>query len=213
MDDAFGMRGCEGFGDLPREIQNAVHRHLGIVVDDVLQILALDEGHGNETQAADIAHIVNAQDIFVRDLAGENQFLLEALQRVGLSDGAFTHHLDGDRAVQFLVVSFVHAAHSALAEQRVNSVARTEIAPRSDDGSVHHLNGFRLAQRHGSTTARTGLREVGINRTAVRAIDHGKAARTASKRALLSAELSGIPASAATIKCDWRAITCFVGSD
>ena len=211
MDDAFGMRGCERLRDLPREIQNAVHRHLGIVVDDVLQILALDEGHGDEAQAADIAHVVNAQDIFVGDLAGENQFLFEALQRVGLADGPFTHHLDGDGAVQFLVVRFVNAAHAALAEQRVNAIARTEIAPGSDDGGVHHLNGFGLPQGHGSPAARTGLREVGINRAAVRAIDHGKAARTALKRVPLSAELSGIPASAATIKCGRRAITCFVG--
>ncbi len=78
MDHAFGMRGGEGLGNLLRELQDAIHRHLGIVADDVLQVLALDEGHGNETQAADIAHVVNAQNIFVRNLAGENQFLLEA---------------------------------------------------------------------------------------------------------------------------------------
>jgi hypothetical protein len=150
MDHAFGMRCGQRLSNLPGKIQNAFQRHFGIFADNVLQVLAFDEGHGNETQARDISHVVNAQNIFVGNLAGENQFLFEAFERVGFADSAIADHFNGYGAVEVFVIGLIYAAHAALAEERFDAVPRTEIAAGSDDGGVHHLNRFGLAQWHGS---------------------------------------------------------------
>src|SRR5208337_5271946 len=78
MDDVLGVSGREGSGKLLREFQHALERKLSIVPYDLVKILAFDIGHGNELHAGKFAHVVNAKYVFVRDLAGENQLLLEA---------------------------------------------------------------------------------------------------------------------------------------
>ena len=153
MHHAFGVCRGQRFGDLLGEFQNPIHRHLRVVANDVLQILALHVGHGNETQTRNVAHVVDAQNIFVGNFAGENQFLLETLQRVGLPDCAFAHHLDRHRAIEVLVVGLVHPAHAALPQQSFNAISRSEIAPGSDDGRIHHLDRFGFTHRHGRPAA------------------------------------------------------------
>ena len=153
MDHAFGVRSSQRFGDLLRKLQDALQRHLRIVANDVLQILAFDERHGNEAETADIAHVVDTQDVLMGNLAGENQLLLEALQRIRLADGSVAHDFDGYGAVQVFIVGLINSAHAALAEKSFDAVTRTEIAPRSDDGGIHHLNCFGLPQWHRSPAA------------------------------------------------------------
>ena len=45
----------------------------------VLQALALDQLHREELDAVGLAQVVDAHHVLVRDLAGEHQLLLEAL--------------------------------------------------------------------------------------------------------------------------------------
>ena len=103
--------------------------------------------------SAHFAHVVNAQNISVGDFAGENHFLLEALQRIGLAHHAFAHHFDGHHAVEILVVGLVHPAHAALAEHRFDAISRAEIAAGSDDGRIYDLDGVGIHAGHGRAAA------------------------------------------------------------
>ena len=69
------------------------------------------------------------------------------------ADGSVAHDFDGYGAVEVFVVGLINASHAALAEKRFDAITRTEIAPRSDDGGIHHLNCFGIPQRHRSPAA------------------------------------------------------------
>ena len=70
--DAFRVRRRQSFRNLLGKFQNALERHLRIFPDDVLQVLSLDVGHGDEPHSAHFAHIVNTQNIFMRNFTGEH---------------------------------------------------------------------------------------------------------------------------------------------
>ena len=178
MDHAFGVRGRQRIGDLLRKIQRAIERHLRIFFDDVLQILAIDIRHRDEAQRPDVTHVMDTENVFVGNFAGENEFLLEPLQRVALADGAFAHNFDRDGPVQFLVVGLIDAAHAALAEKAVNPIPGTEVTAGSNDGRIDRLHGDIVPHGHGRATVGAGLGEIRIDRCAVRTI-HAETARKA----------------------------------
>ena len=62
----------------------------------------------------------------MRDVAGENELLLEALQNRGISRQFGTDNLERDQAVEFAVAGLVDGAHAALPEHAQNFVAFTE---------------------------------------------------------------------------------------
>jgi hypothetical protein len=128
-----------------------------------------------EMKRTDGAHIVNAENVLVRDPAGENKFLLEAFQRVALADGAFADHFDGNRAIEIFVVGLIHAAHAALAQKAFDAIARPEVAARSDHSRIDRLHRDIVTHRHGRATVRAGFSEIRIDSCAVRAV-HAKAA-------------------------------------
>ena len=71
MDHAFAVRGGERFGKLPRKTEGPLERQFRIVAENVVEIGTLDVRHRNELHWADFTHIVNSQNVFVRNLAGE----------------------------------------------------------------------------------------------------------------------------------------------
>ena len=79
VDDAFGVRGGERVGDLPRDRDGALDRQPAFAAQDAVQILAVHEGHRDELEALDFAQVVDAEDVLVRDLRAEEQLLLEPL--------------------------------------------------------------------------------------------------------------------------------------
>src|SRR5580704_9603125 len=103
MDDAFAVGGGEGFGKLASVVEYALKRQLGILHQDVMEVGALDKRHGDELDAADFPHVVNAEDIFMRNFAGEEEFLLETLEGVAFSHYPLADDFDGDEAVEVLV--------------------------------------------------------------------------------------------------------------
>ena len=92
-----------------------------------MQILAVHEGHRDELETLDLAQIVDAEDVLVRDLRPEEQLLLEPLDggRIGHEPGA--NDLDRDHPVELAVVGLVDAAHAAFAEQGLDVVAGAQL--------------------------------------------------------------------------------------
>jgi hypothetical protein len=81
-----------------------------------VKILAFYIGHGDELRAADLAHVVDAKNVLMGDLAGEDELLFESLQRVCLAHRAVANHFEGYYTIEILVIRFVNSAHSPLAE-------------------------------------------------------------------------------------------------
>ena len=79
MDDARLVRGFEAAGDLPGEKQRARNRQLAVSVQHGREIVALHVRHRDVLDAVDLAEVVNADDVLVRDLAREQQLVLESL--------------------------------------------------------------------------------------------------------------------------------------
>lgn len=105
-----------------------------------------------ENEGADFTHVVNPKNILVRNLAGEKQFLLEALERRSFTYNALANNFYGDHAVERFVAGLVDAAHSSLSEKRLDVIARAEIAARLESRHVHHANSYIIANGHHRTT-------------------------------------------------------------
>ena len=110
LDDLDGLFG----GKLPAQM------------DEGAQVFTLDVLHSDELHALGFAQVVDADDVAVRDLRGEDQLLLEALDDCGVSGVFAADRLEGDGAVQLDVPGFVDGAHAAFAEQRDDFVALSE---------------------------------------------------------------------------------------
>ena len=122
MDDAGLVR-----GDEPAEQSDArcaATRDTGSLPSrrsDRREIVALDVRHRDVLGAVDLAEVVNADDVLVGDLTGQQQLALESPLdlRSGAADprSPRTDHLDRHGDAQLLVPRLVDDAHAADAEQ------------------------------------------------------------------------------------------------
>ena len=121
------MGGLEGFTELFHEVSGSTYREAAIFLQDLGEITAFDESHGNELYAAIIAEVVNAQYVWVGNLASEQEFLFEALERLWILDEVRTQNLESYGAVQLSVMGPIDFAHPTGAEKREDVVTGTKI--------------------------------------------------------------------------------------
>ena len=77
MDDAGFVRRLQARGDLPGERHHFRDRQ-ALVAQNRRQVRPLDVRHRDVLDAVDLSEVVNADDVLVRDLTRQEQFLLEA---------------------------------------------------------------------------------------------------------------------------------------
>ena len=105
-------------------------RQLAFLVQHRREVRAVDVRHRDVLDVADVAEVVNAHDVLVRDLAGEQQLALEPPCDFG-GQRRIGHHLraddlDGDRDSELRVPCLIHRTHTADAQQPDDVIARTE---------------------------------------------------------------------------------------
>ena len=133
------------------------HRQLALALEDGGQVLALEERHRDVLEAVDLADVVDADDVLVRDLAGEQQLLLEPLlehaggQRIGGHFG--TDGLQRHRDAELGVPGLVDGAHAARAQQLDDVIALAEVLADEIRGQLAEA-AWRLA----GASARSGSR-------------------------------------------------------
>jgi hypothetical protein len=136
------------------------------------EVLAVDERHRDVLDAADLAEVMNPDDVLVGDLPGEQQLALESpfdfSRGLRLGHHFRPDHFDGDRDAKVGVPRLIDRAHAADAE-RANDVvpgserlprlqgpgvARVRRHPRGPDrrGAVH-ANGRGIAEEQSSPIA------------------------------------------------------------
>ena len=79
--DALLVRGGQALRDLLRDLDHALERQRACLAQHLRQRLAFDERHRQVLDAVDLAEVVNADDVLVRDLARQHELALEALSR------------------------------------------------------------------------------------------------------------------------------------
>ena len=127
VDDALGVCGVEAFGDLHRDIQQALQIE-ALPRDPVLQCLALEDLHDDERAAGVLVDLVNGADVPVIQGRCCPRLAVEAFERLRIGGGAVGQELDGDVPAQPQVFGPIDDAHSAGAELRRHAIVRDCLA-------------------------------------------------------------------------------------
>ena len=90
------------------------------------QILAIHILHGDERHALGLADVVDAADIGMRDLAGDADFAVKALQQVLVLRGFLGQELQRHGLAQREVGGAIDFAHAAAAQQSDDAVASAQ---------------------------------------------------------------------------------------
>ena len=154
--DAHLVRGAQAGHYLARQRQGPGDGQLPLRREQTRQIGAVHERHRDVLDAVDLAEVVNADDVGVRDLAREHQLALEAAlellrrQRVRVR----LDHLQRQRQRQLRIPDVIDRAHPADAEQADDLIALTERLSGNETGRgaagrerIHERNGHRFSVR------------------------------------------------------------------
>ncbi len=161
MDDASGVGGIEGVGNLDGQGKHRLQFH-GPVADQVLERDAVEELHHEEMTAAFLADVIDGTDIGMVQGRSGLGLAAEALQCLAVLGEIVGQKLQGDEAAEAGVFGLVDDAHAAAAELFDDPVMRDglfEHFPRSGPGSprasspVSHLRG---GKRQSQRKARRG---------------------------------------------------------
>ena len=110
----------------------------------------MDERHRDVLDAVDLAEIVDADDVFVRDLTGEQQFLLEAFfgfSRSAAATRVGANHFQRDGDAELRVPCLVDRSHAADAEHLDDVVSRAERLSNLERADGQHTFQRRAADR------------------------------------------------------------------
>ena len=133
MHDAGFMRGDETGRDLARNGERAGDREPAFTTDHLGEVRPVDVRHRDVLDAVDLAEIVNANDILVGHVPGEQQFAFEAPLQVAhrgcILEGLGANDLDRHDHRELFVPCLVHGTHPALAKRANEVIAAPE--PRS----------------------------------------------------------------------------------
>ena len=149
VDDADLVGRLQPGRDLFRDRQRLGHGQLSLPPQPVGEVLPFDKRHREVLDAVELAEIVDPDDVFVGDLAGQDELALEAaldlaggldvVEDLGADD--FERH----RHAELRVPRLIDDAHAAGAEDADDVVARPEGLPRGQrpghEGSTHGRRG------------------------------------------------------------------------
>ncbi len=106
------------------------YRELALALEDGGEVLTVDETHGDVLDAIDLAQVMNAHDVLVSHLTGEQQFTLESLIELGshlrVGTDLRADYLERHQDPQDDVPSLIDSAHSPQTEQLDDVVALAE---------------------------------------------------------------------------------------
>ena len=175
--DASLVRGAKPGHDLPGQRQRAGDRQLAFRGEQTREVGAVDERHRDVLDAVDLAHVVDADDVGVRDLPREHQLALEPPFQLlrGQRIRVRLDHLERKRQSQLGIPDVVDGAHPAHAQQADDLIALAKgLAGNEAHGrpagreGVHERRGDGLGVRRSPGTDGGGVR------TAVATLGRGR---------------------------------------
>ena len=121
MDDALAVGVVQGGGQPRGNGQLVLERQRGATPEQRVQRLARHVLHGQERPAVAVAHVIDGDDAWIVQHAGDFRLPLEARQAfppLGLgADDVHAHHLHRQPALDARVLGQVHRAHGPRSQQ------------------------------------------------------------------------------------------------
>ena len=117
MEDAALVRGGQPGAQLPRDVGGLVFREAADAAERRREVLAVHVFHRQVEVTVDLADVVDAADVGVRDLARRPDLVVELREPDGIGADRVGQELQRDRLAEAEVVGAVDLAHAALAEE------------------------------------------------------------------------------------------------
>ncbi len=147
MNDLFGVRGVEAFGNLDGVVEQALDFH-GPAGIDVLESGAVEKFHGDIAIAFVLANFVDGADVGMVQPGSGARLAPETFEGLRIAAEVLGKEFERNEAAKFGVFSFVDDAHSATTEFFEDDVAGDFLACQ------------RLGVRHGHDILWWGLGQV-----------------------------------------------------
>ncbi len=96
------------------------------------EVFAVDELHRQKVTAVDVAHVVDAAHVRMRNLPRDAHLVEEALQARRLTMHRFGQELERDRLAQLQVLGPIHLPHATATDQSDDAVAAKEKRARRE---------------------------------------------------------------------------------
>ena len=111
------MRGGKASADLVRGLQSLVRGQAADAAQQRRKVLAVDVLHGEKVLAIDLADVVNAANIGMRDLAGVTHFSMKPGESRGIILQRGGKKLEGYDIAEFEILGAIDFAHAAAPQQ------------------------------------------------------------------------------------------------
>jgi hypothetical protein len=131
VDDAFLMRGFEGFGNLLRYRESFFNWNRTFSLDAQLQRVAGNQLHDEGIRAVGMFKAVDRGDVRMIQLRQHFRLALKTGEPFGIVHERFRQNFDGYFASELGVVRLIHSAHATRADLREDFV-RAEFCAGSD---------------------------------------------------------------------------------
>ncbi len=115
VDDALGVGGGEGIGDLAAQLQHQLGGQ-GPAGDAVLEDLAFEQLHSDEGLAVVLVNFMDGADVGVVEGSGGAGFAQEAFERLAVAGELFGQELESDEAAELGVFGLVDHTHATAAQ-------------------------------------------------------------------------------------------------
>jgi hypothetical protein len=123
VDEPVCMRKGERPAGFDRELERRPDRKPTLLLDELLQVLAVDVLEDDELAPIRLAAVDHGDDVGVGELGRRARLASEALDVIGVGGVVLVQHLDCDLALEQPVVRAVHAGHASLADELLELVA------------------------------------------------------------------------------------------
>ena len=154
VEDALLVRRVQARAELARDLDGLVDGETPDPLEQRREVLAVHVLHREEVAAFDLADVVDAADVRVRDLPREPDLGVEAREEALVRGDRLGQELQGDGLSELQVVGAVDLAHAALAEEPDDAVALAEHGARRERAEVERARREAARRRTAVSAAR-----------------------------------------------------------
>jgi len=126
MNDALGVRGVEGVGDLNAEVEKEIEPQR-LAGDTLAEVLAIEQLHGEKGAAFVLAYFVDSANVGMVERRGGACFAIEPFECLGGVGEGFRQELQSSMAAKAEVLRFENFSHAPGTQLAQDAVVRDDL--------------------------------------------------------------------------------------